>query len=55
MKYVDVEVPCQRWKINNSFKFYKMIDMDEDKDIYKKVDDKTIFNCKCPKCGVVDQ
>ena len=55
MKYVDVEVPCQRCKINNTFKFYKMIDIDEDKDIYKKVDDKTLFNLKCPKCGVVDQ
>lgn len=54
MNYVDVEVPCERCKTSNTFKFYKMIDIDEEKDLYAKVDDKTIFDCKCPKCGVVD-
>ena len=54
MNYIDIDFPCKRCNINNAFKIYKMINIDKEKELYKKIDNKTIFNYKCPKCGFVD-
>ena len=51
MSDFKVTINCKKCNDDFSIIHHGLIDIDNDIDLYEKLDNKTIFNFKCPKCG----
>lgn len=51
MSNFEVTINCRKCNIEFPFIHHGLIDIDEERELYNKIVNKTIFTFQCPKCG----